>query len=471
MKHFLFSLCTILVWHTPSLAPALTITEPGVYTLGGDIFFAPGVADTALLIQSSDVVLDFANNEIIQTDSTAGVDGIRIAPGLKRISIKNGIVRNFTGHGIAIDVTTQSEKIAISDLLFDTCQTSGITITGASTLSDASIERCTFSNCILTAVGSSVLNLTGSRMIVKDILITTENSAGSAVGTTKNPILLQNIASSLFESIRILNFSAQTAALSIISTTGTVSENVFSNITADTCQSPATVTIFNATAGFGNNIISSLVAQTTISGTGAVFITVNSATNPNLFIGCINLNMSTGSGQSVGFNFTSCSNQTVIDSLIERMAAKNNNCTPYSCTGCTNLQFIRCSAFNNTATGSSTQQNSFSFDSTSTGCIVRDCIAGNNTATGTSATSRGFFFNNSTECIAEQNSAYRNIGTGTSIGFVRGATTNAFILNIALRNGTTTANQFSGFGASQFNTVAIASVNSITQPFTNAGLI
>lgn len=461
----------IALWHVPCSAPALTITEPGVYALGSDVTFSPGVTDTIISIESSDVVFDLDGHAIIQTDATAGVDGIRIAPGLERITIRNGSIRNTTGRGIFIDTTTQVEKIAINDLLFDTCQSSGITISGTSTLSDCTIERCVFSNCILTSSGDSVLTIQGSRMKIRDILITTENGAGNAVGVAKNVIALSSLSSSLLENIRVSNFSTQTANLIVWSISGATTENIFKNIAIDRCQSPATLTIFSAGAGFANNIIISCTAQNCSSGTNTVFVSANSLTSPNLLISCACLTMSTTSGPIVGFFFNASSNQTLIDCIVQRISSNNNGCTPYQCIACTNIQFIRCYSFNNTATGASTQQNSFTINSTSTGCILRDCIAGNNSATGTSAISRGFFFDNSTECVADNNAAYRNTATATAIGFTRGATTNAFIRNIALRNGTTTGNQFSGFGASQFNTVAIASVNSITQPFTNAGLV
>lgn len=116
----------------PCYAPAFTITSPGYYKLGDDITFSPGGADSIIAIQASNVTLDLGGRIIEQGNATAGVDGIALSAGLSNVIIRNGTIRNVTNRGIFVDSNgASSSQIVISDIVFDTCQSRGISFEDA----------------------------------------------------------------------------------------------------------------------------------------------------------------------------------------------------------------------------------------------------------------------------------------------------------------------------------------------------
>src|SRR6516162_5567665 len=92
----------ILIFHIIFFANSLqaidmTISKPGIYTLGNFIVSRPAGSTSIINIISSDVVLDLNGYVVSQGNATASVDGIAINSGLTDIIIKNGTIRSLTG--------------------------------------------------------------------------------------------------------------------------------------------------------------------------------------------------------------------------------------------------------------------------------------------------------------------------------------------------------------------------------------
>lgn len=447
-------------------APALTITQPGLYTLGEDITFSPGAADSIISIQSSDVTLDLGGRSVIQGNATASVNGISISAGLQRITIKNGAIRGVTGRGVFVDCNTQVNNLTISGILFDTCQSRGISFEGAAIVAACFITNCSFIDCLLPAAGDSILFLRGVGCVVKDITIETISFGMTGAKTIIN---LDLMAYGLFENISIRAITTIGALTILGSFAGANRSNIFKNIYSFECaSSTSTFTCINlASGGSSSSMFINCWAQSQLnSGGNIIFCSANGISNPNLYLSCgvLGLPATVAGSQFTGFSFTNCSNQTLIDCLIERGAAAGD-CSAYLFSGCTACQIIRCYAFNNSS-GAANSVAGFGLDSTCTKCVLRDCIAANNTG---GIVARGYFISG-TEGIYDGNAAYQNNAT-VSVGYTQGGLTNTYLRNVALRNGTTGANQFAAFGVNQQQVFSLAASNSLTVPWTNVGLV
>lgn len=519
MRHKMYSiifLCTLLISFR-CYAPALSITQPGFYTLGEDIIFASGVGDSIIAIESSDVTLDLGGRTIAQSGANSA-DGISIGSGFDRITIQNGRIFNVANRGIFVNTTAAAENIQILDITFDTCRQRCISFEGLFGSSNCVIKRCLLVNCD----GLSGINFTNTTrtLEISDItisqriggasltsysLITASNIVGGIItnirasdidyagftlfsgttltGVTFRNLLAQNISSggTTFTGITVTSFDGCTTSdlmfqkatvgtFTGIACSGSCTGSLFANCTYETISS-GSYTGLSITGGATRCGFIGCISRAITSSLSATHITISSTSPGNLLIGCIAQGMSAGAASSF-FNITSMSASFFIDCVVLGCSTSAGNCTPFNFTGASNCQLIQCYSTGNTATGGGVAQlNSFTFDVTSVACALRDCVASLNTATGGTTVSRGFFLNGSTEFVLQRNAAYRNIGALTSIGFTQGSATNAFIENTAIRNGTTVGNQFSAFAGTQANTVTIATVNSITQPFTNAGLV
>jgi hypothetical protein len=455
----------------PCCAPALILDQPGHYTLGEDIIFSPGVADSIISIQANDVTLDLGGWSVIQGNATANVDGITIAPGLQRVTVTNGRIRNITGRGIFVNTSTQPDLLEFSHLEFENCQTQGISFEGTSSASRCTISDCNFTNCLLPAGGSTILRLVCVSSVIRNITVNTKPGGGLASGI-RNLITIVALVNCIIENIHFSSFSS-TDALRIFSVTGLIIEaNIFRNISCNGCVSiGSTFTFFDQPSGTGLTgcLFSNITLTNFILNSNTVtFFNINGATSENLFIGCAVEQAIASTGQAFGFRFTSCTNQILIDCIASGIRASAGNCTPFSLTSCTNCDLIRCYSLNNTTNGGGSSIAGFLID-TSIGCLLRDCIASTNTAS--AGLCRGFFFVGGSDHLVDNNAAYRNTGSTVAVGFTQGSATNAFLRNVAIRNGTTLANQFAAFAVKQNNVQNINSTNSLTQAWTNVGLI
>jgi hypothetical protein len=129
------------------------ISNPGVYIFGENITFNPAIASQAIIIATSDVVLDLKCFTLQQGNLTAGVDGIRINSGHSDVTVRNGTVSNFTRAGI----TVQSNNLRpiIKNVTFLSCAVRGIEVLGivGNPIQDAEITYCTIDSCSQGATG------------------------------------------------------------------------------------------------------------------------------------------------------------------------------------------------------------------------------------------------------------------------------------------------------------------------------
>lgn len=442
-------------------APALTLTTPGHYTLGEDITFSPGAADSIISILSSDVTLDLGGWSIIQGNATAGVNGISVASGLQRVTIKNGTIRNVTGNGIFINSAVFSSEIVISDLVFDSCQTSGIS-TGVSPI-QCLIERCSFIECILPATGTSLIFLSAINSVVRNIII--ENSS---TATGNKSLLELTTARCLIENVTVNSF-ATTGIVTGVSSSSVLSNCIFNTINFNFLNGTNGVNCFSHSGG--STIFLNCRCSGALSVGNVNFFSTTSATS-NLYIGCIATGLRSTGGNASGFNITGSSADSFIDCIVHLASASSAasvTCSPYLLTNCSQCELIRCYALNNTSPSGTNSMSAFTISGTGGLCVLRDCIAANNTASGLV---RGYFLDGATtQSTLDNNAAYYNIGVAGSVGFTLGNSINAFLRNVAIRNGTVLANQFAAFPTTQRNVQNINATNSLTQAWTNVGLI
>ena len=503
MKYFitLFLLCMVSAYRC--YAPALTITQPGYYELGDDITFSPGVADSIISIQSSDVTLDLGGKIIQQSNATAGVDGIALASGLSNITIRNGIIRNVTNRGIFVDTTAMASEIVITDLILDTCQNRGISFEGAGGAESCIIAQCRFINCILSATGDFVLNFGNlSNAQITDIFIATDGSI-SASGATRVFIRSSaTIARCLFKNITVSLFSTA-LGVSIVGFTATALQNsVFQNIrlTNITSAAAATYTGFSLPTGTANCIFNNCVSQgITALGSppGGIIshISATGTTTGNLFIGCTAQTIAAVSISLIPFNLNTANNTALLGCLVQNCSTTNGTFSAFSLTSatgallidctcnqnsaistidgfllttCTRCNLARCISTNNTSSGAGVRAAGYRFQQ-STQCSCTDSIAAGNSAP---TLGSGFYItSNSTDCCFRGNSSYRNgVGSATSTGFetdIGGTGTNGFTENAALRNGNAAANQFLNFTANMRTLLAVTNTNPATSSWTN----
>ena len=133
---------------------AAIINSPGIWSFGGTQANPTDTNDAIIQITSSDVLLDLAGFEFGQAagNTTGGFDGIFINPGLKNITIKNGLIGPVTGRVFML--VTDVRRFILENIVIQQCATTGIlfdgnlTGTGISTfrIKDCTILSCTGSN-------------------------------------------------------------------------------------------------------------------------------------------------------------------------------------------------------------------------------------------------------------------------------------------------------------------------------------
>lgn len=487
--HYLHFVCILLLISLRCFAPALTITDPGIYELGEDINFSPGAADSIISIQTSDVVLNLGRRIIQQNNVTAGVDGISIAAGLSNIQISNGLIRNVTNRGIFVDTTSNVARITISDLTFFNCQNRGISFEGAGTTENCIIEDCKFINCALSATGDFVSNLssgTTQNTRISNIFIGNDG-APSITGSARALIRTGGLTRScVFENILAEEFTATAVDVTGFLATSQFITNLardirFSSINTSTTN---TYTGFNLQAATATNSFINCTSSRCSAGTARHF-NIASQTN-NLFIGCTahglaasaacqGFNLTTGNGSGNlfinclvegcaggifnGFFFVNQTGTGLVDCMVQTCTGSGTS-SAFNLTALTRCQMVRCYAFAN-----SSVQDIVGLNLTlGTSCSLADCIAAGNSAT---SNATGITIAVPTSCTIDNCAAYRNVGTASSTGIVSGGGGSAFLRNVSLLNGAT---QFSGFGVNQFQTSPVLTTNSVFSPYTNVGL-
>jgi hypothetical protein len=476
MKRVITSLlCSIaLLVSLHCIAPALTISAPGTYTVGWNVPYAPVAGEPIILIESSNVLLDLEGYTLDQINSETGVAGISIGNGFSNIVIKNGRIRNVTDCGLVITPTaTFSEKISIENIFFENCGSEGIAIipSGGFTTQNLSIEGCTFLDCARSSTSTAMLRISGSAPTVHDIKIFQRPTATPFPGS-RTALYIENIRNGIFSDIRISGIRTAEDIIGI-DTAGAsgVEASLFEGIViSDLYTTSGNTTGISASAcknsAFNNCFITS---STGLINTGIIL-----ANQPqsNLFIGCLTEDLY-GTTTARGFSIAGTQNAVFVDCVANRIGTSGASGTTdgFFLSTAIRCHALRCLATNGIAVGTNSQTAGFRIAGAST-CSLSEClaVANNGIALGT-----GYVLTSSCiECSLMDCKAYSNGNTATiGSGFeveVSGTGTNVFLRNAALRNGPTAGNQFRNFLATQRTTLARTGTNSTAQPWTNVAV-
>lgn len=180
-----------------SLLTTYTITTPGTYTFVQDIGFegrsnaTSHGGNTALFINSSNVVIDLGGKTLYQNNSTSNTKGIEVAEGKYNITIKNGNISGFKDSGIYVRKRTNS--IRIQDVVIANCAKRGITFAGRS--NSALTDNNNISNCLIqNTLISDTTGISGSSNAVGlqldhcyNILVKQSLFGHSTAGTLATP--------------------------------------------------------------------------------------------------------------------------------------------------------------------------------------------------------------------------------------------------------------------------------------------
>ena len=148
-----------------SLTKTYAITAPGTYTFVQDIgsqaaSTVTGIGNqTALFINSSNVIVDLGGRTLWQNGSTANINGIEINTNLHNITIKNGHIADFKGYGILVNYGC--DDIRIQNITVSNCVIAGIGLIGTTT-AEQDIRNIVIDNCIISnTVGKATFDAVG----------------------------------------------------------------------------------------------------------------------------------------------------------------------------------------------------------------------------------------------------------------------------------------------------------------------
>lgn len=155
---------------------------------GNDFIHNPSTPSTAALyINSSNTIIDLDGNAIMQDPSNnqIGIHGIEIAPNISNVTIRNGVIKNFTGNGIYIG--DGCNEIYINNITINNCLEGGILFDGS--LSGTMISNGAIIDCIVTSCngtnGSPAfgLRMNASQIIrVKNCLFNNNDAVATSSG-------------------------------------------------------------------------------------------------------------------------------------------------------------------------------------------------------------------------------------------------------------------------------------------------
>jgi uncharacterized CHY-type Zn-finger protein len=391
-------------------ATTFTIAAPGYYIFEENIVFSPSFGQPAIEITSDNVIVDLCGKSFSQTNTTTGVNGFRIPGGTaaaprNNVTVRNGIVKDFSRAGVVVgtnainSANTAAEYITIHDLSCVNCKVRGIEFLGASSaapITKSSIQHCLISECCNTVGADICLNLVNTQDIDVQHLEINNNGAAALNLIGVN---IQTSTKCIFDDIEVgCNFAATFTAFVL-------------NVTQDSLFTSCNILTNTATSAF--------------TGFGLIGGAVNFG---NTLSNCQVLNNLSTNGPIIGFG---------LFALVTRN------------------QLNRCVANNNLVSGAiaSAHCYGFYFDQP-TFCIVELCQAANNRSTGNGTTNICAGFNVGTSGVGTtgtKNSTFSNNTAAQNNGFsdarsfglravslVNGNTGNAYVKNIAVRNGPTT---------------------------------
>lgn len=148
-----------------ALTKTYTITAPGTYTFVQDIGSQAASSvnsignQTALFINSSNVIVDLGGRTLWHNGSTANISGIEINTHLHNITIKNGHIADFKGYGILVNYGC--DDIRIQNITVSNCVIAGIGLLGTTT-AEQDIRNIVIDNCIVSnTVGKATFDAVG----------------------------------------------------------------------------------------------------------------------------------------------------------------------------------------------------------------------------------------------------------------------------------------------------------------------
>ncbi len=421
-------------------AVELTISLPGIYTLGQSILSTPTGADSIININVSDVIFDLGGYVVAQNNATANVDGIVINSGLNDVVIQNGIIRNVTSEGILVNQACS--RISVKNIYFENCASRGIAFTGAAGVNqirDSEIKNCRFFSCANGASADSVLLLTNTIYSqVSDCIIA--NTAGTAT------LSLLNLASCTgcdFKGLTLQNNSGTTLDMVTLTSCAT---NVFTNLIARSNSATGLLTGLDFSSSDSNVFNNCDLIFNRSTANQFIGFNVVSTSDSNVFNQC-RVSSCIGGTNCVGFNFNASVQQTLIDCLVtdNSATAAAARCIGYLFTNANFCTMLRCLASYNSSTAS-----------LGIGLVLE----------GTGNTNNAFI-----NCLFNRN-------VGSSAANSRGVTltvgaNNLFTRNIAFNNNTTAANQLLGVAAGSVTTPgapATSNLAAVTAAWTNMAI-
>jgi hypothetical protein len=466
-------------------APYLTITQPGDYTIGGDVIYSPaGINDSVVLITTNSVILDLGGRVLSQGNLIDGLNGVVVNPNLQNVTIKNGTISNITGTGIGIGIGCN--RVKIDSITTFSCDLRGVSLNGG-TATTANVKNSTIVNsnivsCCQGANGDFALSMTQCNRINLDTINIDSNGISSHSIACIN---MNNCLQCVLDNIAIgSNTGGTTAAggfvqcVNLITTQLCLFKNFF-------IQRNAATTTSSRTVGF-------LLQSAGTSSLGSTF---------NQFEDCfvVGNQVSAATSVSVGYEILNNNNNNIFKNCrcVQNISTDVNN--SFSIVTNSKNMFLNCIAQNNASTGATAAGNSNGFNfsfCTANKCV--ECIISDHTGTtvngflisgcsdcgfvrslaednvGTTQ-GTGFRILNNTSCYLQENIAARNLVTGNdaaSFGFVlSGGATNNLLKNSAMRNGATSGNQFNGFSGQNVSNINGVNTNANTAPWSNISII
>jgi len=389
----------------------LTISEPGLYKFKSSFEFSPGSAQPAIEITSDNVTLDLCGFNLSQGNSTSGVDGIRIQGGpsgtpRSNVCIQNGTINNFTRAGISVGTNaitpanTACDRICITDMTIFACEIRGLELLGNSSseqITDAAITNCNINECCTSMsadFGIQAVNM-------KNSIFTNCQVSGSGVSSiTFTPINISASNKCRFENVLV--------------NCNTGDELVLVNIdSSENCT-------------FIQCSCSDNIATNDLTG---FVLTGDSSTTGNMIRNCIIQNNTTTNGPFIGFDVQENTVRNTLTSCISSNntasgAVSTANSFGFNLDQVLDSSFISCRAMYNRASGDGTSNIAAGFNIGTTGGVGTGC-------------KRCDFYENITLGNNGFNSA-RSFGI-RAISGNGGNEDNAYIRNIAYRNGQTSA--------------------------------
>lgn len=434
---------------SPLSASLISINQPGVYKVGGAtgiLSYAPmSPNDTIIDVSASNVVVDLDGRIIAQASGNfvSGLNGITVAPNNTNVTIRNGTIQNLTGIGISVGAGCS--LIRIESIVTYSCDTRALSCTGLP------------NNQINIIDITDWRSFSGGQSLTADAVMSFSECAGLVINEA---VLVGNGNSNIanFSALRLYNVSSKAR---------------LKNVRIARNQANGTLRGFDLTGVTNMQLLDCTVRDGTAGTNGArIDFDLQNSCSALCLLDCVAYTSATGSSnQTIGFRVQNGNSSVILENC---MALNLNSISStygfYSL--CNNVDFIDCTAKDCVVgTGNSTGFYLFQVSNNSlTNCMVKGYLS--------TASAYGFYYNGCSNCFTQKCVAANNQGLNDSqtFGFyITGGTSNAFIQNVASRNGTSnnTANQF--YGLNTFNQTVVNITTSgpenVSSPWTNIGLL